>query len=160
MMISEFLHESTVRIGLEARNKIAAIEELIDVLVEEHEVRVASRASVIQSVLDREKMMSTGMEQGVAIPHGASDSVEDVVAALGVSRLGIDFHSLDGRPAHIIILLILPANEYSAGVQTMGGISKLLTHEGLRKRILGAETPAEVMDILIEEEEKHHLTQE
>ena len=157
MMVSEFLHESTVRVGLEARNKTAAIEELVDVLVEEHEISVASRADIIQIVLDREKMMSTGMEQGVAIPHGATDVVDDVIAAFGVSHEGIDFHSVDGRLAHIVILLILPVNEYSAGVKTMSGITKILTHEGLRKRIVDASTASEVIDVLIEEEERRHL---
>ncbi len=156
MMVSEFLNEATIKIGLEAHTKTAAIEELVDLLVEEHEVSLANRATVIQTVMKREEMVSTGMEHGVALPHGAVDCVDDVVAAFGIAPNGVEFESLDGKPAQIIILLILPANKYSASVKTMAGISRILTQAELRQKVLVATTPEEVMDIIIEEEERQY----
>ena len=107
MRLTEFLSYTAVKTDLEARDKVAAIEELVDLLVEEHELGTVDRAAVIESVLTREESMSTGLEHGIAIPHGAVDSIDDVVAAMGISREGIDFQCLNGQPAHIIILLLL-----------------------------------------------------
>jgi PTS system nitrogen regulatory IIA component len=157
MTISEFLNESNIRIGLDARNKREAIEEVVDLLVEEHEISMASRSSVIEAVMEREQMVSTGMEHGVAIPHGAVDSVDELVAALIVSKDGIDFKSIDGKPAHIIILLILPANKYSSSVQTMACVSRIMNSKTLRENILSADDPADIMDLIVEEEERQLL---
>ena len=159
MRISELLHEETIKVGLDAKSKTAANEELVDLLVEEHENSLADRGTVIQTVLQREEMMSTGMEHGIAIPHGAVECVKDVVAALGISK-GIEFESMDGEPAHIIVLLILPKDKYTASVRTMAGITKLLTHETLRNKIIVAKDPTEVMDDIIEEEERQFLDDE
>ncbi len=158
MRMSELLNESTIKVGLEARSKVVAIEELVDVLVEEHEVSMSDRATAIESVLNREKMVSTGMEHGVAIPHGAIETVDDIVAALGVSHDGVDFQSIDGKPAHIIILLILPASKYSSSVQTMAGVSRVLTNRSLREEICSATSPDDIMDIIIGEEERQLLS--
>jgi mannitol/fructose-specific phosphotransferase system IIA component (Ntr-type) len=158
MRISEIITESTIKKGLEARSKIAAIEELVDLLVEAHEVSMAARATIIESIVAREKLVSTGMEHGVAIPHGAVDSVDDVVAALAVSNAGIDFQSIDGKPTYIVVLLVLPANKYSSSVQTMAGISRLLTHKRLRDRVRNAQSADDIMDIIIEEEEHQILS--
>lgn len=156
MRISELLHETTIKVGLEAKNKTAAIEELIDILVEEHEISLADRGVVINAVLQREDMMSTGMEHGIAIPHGAVECVKDVVAALGISK-GIEFESMDGEPATIIVLLILPKDKYTAGVKTMAGITKLLTNDTLRDKITTSSDSMDVMDDIIAEEERQFL---
>ena len=156
MRISELLHETTIKVGLEAKNKTTAIEELIDILVEEHEISLADRGVVINAVLQREEMMSTGMEHGIAIPHGAVECVKDVVAALGISK-GIEFESMDGEPATIIVLLILPKDKYTAGVKTMAGITKLLTNKTLRDKITTSSDSMDVMDDIIAEEERQFL---
>ncbi|NQU38722.1 MAG: PTS sugar transporter subunit IIA [Lentisphaerae bacterium] len=160
MMISEFLSEAPIKIGLEARNKTAAIEEMIDLLVSDHQISLANRGSVIEAVMKREQMISTGMEHGVAIPHGAVDSVDDIVAAMGVSRDGIDFQSIDGRPTYIVILLILPSNKYSSSVQAMAGISRVLTSPQIRKSIIEATSSDALLDCILEEEERLLLSRE
>ena len=154
MRISELLNETTIKMSLEAKSKTAAIEELVDVLVEEHEISLSDRTAVISAVLKREEMISTGLELGIAIPHGAVDCVGDVVGALGICKEGMEFESMDGEPSHLIILLILPKDKYSAGVRTMAGITKLLTHDTLREQIVQATDSSEVMDVIIEEEER------
>ena len=160
MMMSEFLSESPIKIGLEARTKTAAIEEVVDMLVSDHQISLANRSVVVDAVLKRERMVSTGMEHGVAIPHGAVDCVDDIVAALAVSREGVDFQSIDGRLTHIVILLVLPANKFSSSVQTMAGISRVLTNSRIRRCICEAETPNDLLDFIIEEEERLLLEKE
>ena len=157
MRISEFLNETAIKIDLEAKTKSAAIEELVDLLVEEHEISMTHRASTIEAVKDREQMVSTGMEHGVAIPHGAVETVDDLVAAFAISKSGVDFQSIDGKPAYIIILLILPARKSGTSVETMEGISRILTMEVLRDQVRKAGTAQELMDIIIEEEERQLL---
>ena len=158
MTIAEFLNESTIKVGMEARSKTVAIEELVDLLVEEHEISMSDRALVIETVLTREKMVSTGMEHGVAIPHGAVEAVDDIVAALGTSHQGVDFQSIDGKRSHIIILLILPAHRYNSSVQTMAAISRVLSQPKLRDKMRRAATPGDVMDVIIDEEERRLLS--
>jgi PTS system nitrogen regulatory IIA component len=157
MMMSEFLSESPIKVRLEARNKVAAIEEMVDLLVSDHQISLANRGSVIEAVMKREQMISTGMEHGVAIPHGAVDSVDDIVAALGVSEEGLDFQSIDGRPTYIIILLILPANKFSSSVQAMAGISRVLTNARIRQSIRDAKDADALLDCIVEEEERQML---
>jgi PTS system nitrogen regulatory IIA component len=157
MMMSEFLSESPIKVRLEARNKVAAIEEMVDLLVSDHQISLANRGSVIEAVMKREQMISTGMEHGVAIPHGAVDSVDDIVAALGVSEEGLDFQSIDGRLTYIIILLILPANKFSSSVQAMAGISRVLTNARIRQSIREAKDADALLDCIIEEEERQML---
>lgn len=154
MMMSEFLSEAPIKIGLEARNKTAAIEEMIDLLVDDHQVSLANRSVVVDAVLKRERMVSTGMEHGVAIPHGAVECVDDIVVALGISKDGVDFQSIDGGVTRIIILLVLPANKFSSSVQTMAGISRLLTNARVRRCICDAENSDDLLDFIIEEEER------
>lgn len=123
-------------------------QERQDLLVEEHELSLAHRGHVIEAVVARERMMSTGMEFGVAIPHGAVAMVDDVVAAVGISDEGIDFQAIDGKLTHIIILLVLPASKYSSSVMTMAAISRIMTNEELRDRVRHAASPGAVMAAL------------
>ena len=119
MLLGELLHEGVLKTGMEARDKHEAIDELADLLVESHEIPLSLRDHVVEAIMNREKTMSTGMENGIALPHGASDKVSDIIAALGIAPDGIPFESLDGQPAKIIVLLILPRQEFQAHVRTL-----------------------------------------
>ena len=101
----------------------------------------------------REESMATGMELGVALPHGASVRVGNVFGALGVSKEGIDFDCLDGLPARLIMLLVVPKDEFHVHVRTLAGISHLLNDQAFRERLLEAES-ADVILRSIRMEEK------
>lgn len=150
MLLSELIQADVIKIGLEATNKWEAIEELIDLLITAHELRLTDRAEVAEAVFTRERSLSTGLEHGLAVPHGSVDCVNDIIAGLGVSRRGIPFESLDGRPAHIVALLVIPKGSFQRHVRTLAGIARLAMNPDLRRRIIAAERPEQVMDVLYE----------
>jgi mannitol/fructose-specific phosphotransferase system IIA component (Ntr-type) len=154
MLLGELLHSGVVKIGLEATNKTEVIEELVDLLVEGHEITLAMRNHVIETVMEREKTMSTGMENGIALPHGSTDRVDDIVAALGIAPQGVPFESLDGQPARIIILLIMPKNKFQAHVRTLAGIAHLVGNETMRSLLLRSENPEDMLELIEKEESK------
>jgi mannitol/fructose-specific phosphotransferase system IIA component (Ntr-type) len=150
--LSEMIQEDVIKVGLEATNKWEAIEELIDVLVDAHELRLTDRAQVTEAVVAREKSMSTGLEHGLAVPHGAVDCVNDIVASLGVSRNGIPFQSADGAPAYLIALLVIPKGSFQRHVRTLAAIARLAGSADLRQKIIAAGTAGEVFRIIYEQE--------
>ena len=157
MLLGEILHPEVVKVNLEAEGKYEAIDELVDLLVESHEIPVTLRDHVVEVVVEREKSMSTGMEHGIALPHGATERVDDIIGALGISRRGIPFESLDGQPAHIVILLILPKNKFQAHVRTLGGIAHLMSNASLREALKNAASGDEVLKLVEEEEDRASL---
>ncbi|MGA2615459.1 MAG: PTS sugar transporter subunit IIA [Spirochaetia bacterium] len=150
MHLSELLQEDLVKTSLDAATKWEAIEELVDLLISAHELRLNDRAAVLEAVATREKSMSTGLARGLAVPHGAADCVREVVASLGISRSGIPFDSADGKPAKLIVLLVIPADSFQRHVGTLAGIARLARNEDLRNRIYAAQSAAEVMDVIFE----------
>jgi mannitol/fructose-specific phosphotransferase system IIA component (Ntr-type) len=154
MLLGEILHDGVVKIGLEAENKFEAIEELVDVLIESHEIPISKRDHIVECVVQREKSMSTGMEHGVALPHGSSDRVNDIVGVLGIAPKGIAFESLDGLPAKIVILLILPRQKFQAHVRTLAGIAHLMSNPEFRDALVATESVDSVLDLIEHEEDK------
>jgi mannitol/fructose-specific phosphotransferase system IIA component (Ntr-type) len=148
VQLTELFQEDVIRVGLRARDKWEAIEELVDTLVSAHEIRLADRPLVIEAVNVRERSFSTGLKYGLAIPHGTVDCVKDLIAAMGTSRGGIPFESADGAPARLVILLLIPKATFQQYVPTLAGISGIATEAGLRDAILAADTAQEVMTVL------------
>ena len=148
MHLSELFQEDVIRVGLRARDKWEAIEELVDTLVAAHELRLADRPSVIEAVNTRERSFSTGLKYGLAVPHGTVDCVRDLVAALGTSERGIPFESADGEPVRLVILLLIPKTTFQQYVPTLAGISGIATTASIREAILAAVSPRDVMDAL------------
>ncbi|GMW01756.1 MAG: PTS transporter subunit IIA [Candidatus Hydrogenedentota bacterium] len=157
MLLGELLHEGVIVTNLKASNKFEAIEELLDTLVSAHEISMTTRDDVYNSIWKREDSMTTGMEHGVAVPHGTTDKVEDVVAALGISPNGIPYDTLDGLPARLILLLVLPRRNFHGHVRTMAGIAHLLANATLRDQLKKASTADHVIKLIETEEDKSGL---
>src|ERR1041384_7343929 len=104
MQILDFLTVDAVKMNLESKTKKDVIKELVELLVKSDKVK--DKKKMIQTLMDREELGSTGIGQGIAIPHGKSDTVSDLAAAFGLSQEGIGFDSLDGEPVHIFFLLV------------------------------------------------------
>ena len=145
MKLSDLLQESAVLLDLDGRTKWEAIEVLTDRLVGTEQVSSEHRDTVHAALVAREKSMSTGMEQGIAIPHTSVDQVEATAVALGVARSGIDFESIDGRPTHLVILLVNPANQTKAHIRTLAEIARLLSSAELRAGLVTAPSPGDVL---------------
>jgi mannitol/fructose-specific phosphotransferase system IIA component (Ntr-type) len=146
VLLLEMIQEDLVKVGLEATSKMEAIEELVDVLIAAHEIRLTDRAEVMASLVGREKSISTGLEHGIAVPHGTVECVGDIVAALGTSVKGIPWESQDGKPSHIVVLILIPKSSFQRHVRTLAGIARLGQRQELRQRIVEARTAREVVD--------------
>ncbi len=143
------LSKETVVLSLKATTKEALIEELIDVLVQSG--RVKDRKAALKTVLERERKMSTGLQNGIAIPHGKTDTVESLVAALGIKKEGIDFDSLDGQPSTIFLMTLSPASRTGPHIQFLADISRTLHDPAVRQKVLDATSENEVVELLVGE---------
>jgi len=146
MNIRKTLTKEVISLNLQGENKEQVIEEMLDILIAAG--KVTNRKAAAKAIWDREKKMSTGMQNGIAIPHGKSDCVESLVVAVGVHKAGIDFESLDQQPAHFLIMTISPANRTGPHIQFLAEVSRQLNDPATRERILNAASKDEVIDIL------------
>ena len=112
---------------------------------EPHLGMIQDREKALQAILEREEKMSTGMNNGVAIPHGKTDSVERLIVAVGLKERGIEFESQDGSPSRIFIMTISPASRSGPHIQFLAEVSKILRNEEARKRLLAARTVEDVV---------------
>lgn len=146
MNLKKVLSPDTVWVDLKADTKDGVIEEMVDRLVAAGKVK--DRDAVLQAILEREQKMSTGMQNGVAIPHGKSDSVKALVAAVGLKKEGVPFDSMDGSPCTIFIMTVSPVQRTGPHIQFLAEISRLISQPAERDRLLAAKTHAEIFEIL------------
>jgi mannitol/fructose-specific phosphotransferase system IIA component (Ntr-type) len=154
MLLGEILNPDVVRLRLDAEDKFEAIEELVDLLIQAHELPMSLRDHAIEVVTARENSMSTGMEHGVALPHGTSDKITSIVAALALCPDGLPFESLDGEDARLVLLLLMPRDNYQGHVRTLAGIAHLLGNQAFREALINAEDVSAVMRLIQSEEDK------
>lgn len=154
MRLSEFLQPELITVGLEAKDKWEAITHLVDLMVAANKVKPENREKIIETIFDRERSMSTGMERGIAIPHANSRLIDDVVGALGISKEGVPFESLDGKPAQLIILLVIPKDKFQQHVRTLAGIARLFNHDQMTRALRNAASAEEAMETIRAEEGK------
>ncbi|UCD57499.1 MAG: PTS sugar transporter subunit IIA, partial [Candidatus Hydrogenedentota bacterium] len=101
-----------------------------------------------------ERSMSTGMERGIAIPHANSPLIDEVVGALGISKTGIPFESLDGQPVQLVILLVIPKDKFQQHVRTLAGIARLFNQDQMTRALRNATSAEGAMEIIRAEEGK------
>ena len=146
MNLRKALTPETIAIELKATTKDGIIEELVDMLVAAGKIK--DRLAALHAILDREKKMSTGMQSGIAIPHGKTDTVDGLIAAFGMKHVGVDFESLDGQPASIFIMTLSPVNRTGPHIQFLAEVSRQLNDPAIRERLLQATTTDEVLNII------------
>jgi mannitol/fructose-specific phosphotransferase system IIA component (Ntr-type) len=144
--LHEMLQAGNIRLVLKAGTKEDAIRELAEVI--QASTPLPNLENIIQLVLAREQMMPTGLENGIAIPHGKTDTVDRLYVAMAVLRQGLDFNSTDGLPARIILLLVSPAARSGPHLRFMAEFSRLLQSAEMRQAILDAETPERVYALI------------
>lgn len=151
MNISEILSTAAINANLKATSKTEVLAELTDAIL-----RVDSsldRDEVISVLQERERLGSTGIGDGVAIPHGKLKDIDNLLISFGRSRTGIDFDSMDSRPAHLFFLLVAPEESVGVHLKTLARISKLLKNPDVRRQLQDAETSEAVHRIISREEE-------
>jgi len=147
-VIDKVFSSDAIVMNLQALNKHAAIRELVIAL--ENAQRLHDRDAALEAIMAREERMSTGMQNGIAIPHGKTKTQDGVVAALGISKQGIDFDCLDGLPAHIVVLMVSSPSKNSLHIEFLAAISRLLNRQAIRDAILASDTPNDVLTVLMD----------
>lgn len=150
MKITDILTEQYIKTGLPGTTKEEILNALIDLAATSD--RVQDKEKIREAIFEREKIMSTGVGSGFAIPHGKTDAVTDIVGALAVTAQPIDYKSLDEQPVRIVFLLIGRDSMVGPHIKLLSRISRLMNKEEFRSRLLGARSPSEVLDILRQEE--------
>ena len=138
MLLSELLTTAAINPRLKATAKREAVAELVALMESAH--GLDSRGEILDRVLRREAMMSTGIGNGVAIPHGKARAVDRMLAACGVSSTGIEFDAVDAEPAHLFILLVSPESVGTPHVKVLANISRLLKEESVRRSLREADS--------------------
>ena len=137
----------TISLDLKGNDKEEILAEMVELLSASGHIR--DKEAVLKAVTDREKRMSTGMQNGIAIPHGKTDSVDCLVAALGIKREGIDFGALDGQPSTIFVMTVSPDSRTGPHIQFLAEVSRPLNDASVRAKILSAASREEVLRLLL-----------
>jgi len=153
MKLIDILTESSIVADLQAKTKAEALDVLVDAMTKTH--KTLNKSDILQVLLEREKLGSTGIGDGVAIPHGKSIALTQIVSGFGLAKRGIDFDSLDGKPAHLFFLLVAPEDSAGAHLKMLARISRMLKNLEFRKRLLGANSQHEIYQIISEEDAKY-----
>jgi mannitol/fructose-specific phosphotransferase system IIA component (Ntr-type) len=140
------IESACVAVDLEAVTKEGAIEELVDLL--EGAGKLQDRRTVLADLFQREEVMSTGMQHGIALPHAKSDGTKKLCVAVGIKKSGLDFESIDGEPSRIFILVVSPKNVSGPHVQFLAAIGSILKDPETRDRLLRAGSGEEVVACL------------
>ena len=153
MKIEDILAQELVLPDLAARSKTDVLVELANAVSAVHPE--LERERLVQALEDRERLNSTALGDGVAIPHGKLPGIKRVFAAFARSRQGVDFHSLDGGPTNLFFLLVAPEDSAGAHLKALARISRLLKDASFRKRLLDAPDAATLYDIIREEDARY-----
>ena len=152
MKIMDFLDKKAIDVELKSKDKPGAIRELVDLLAKASALR--GREELVKALMAREGLGSTGIGQGIGIPHAKSNTVKELTAAFGVSRHGIDFDSLDGEPVNIFFLLVAPEDSAGPHLKALASISRLLKDKYIRDALKNAKTEKDVIKIIGDEDQK------
>jgi PTS system nitrogen regulatory IIA component len=154
MKITEFLDQKGIRIGMQATEKEDALKELVEVLASVKDV--GDKKHILKALVERESLGSTGIGQGIAIPHGKTDKVKELVAVLGISQKGVHFEALDGELVYIFFLLVAPKETAGPHLKALAQISRLLRDNYFCELLRRCKTPEEVFELIRKEEDKKH----
>lgn len=151
MNLRTLLSEELVNLDIIASSKIEVIEGLIDLLVQGN--KVMDKKAYLDLVLERERMGSTGIGKGIAIPHGKTDAIKSVAIAFGRSRKGVDFDALDDQPVNLIFLLAAPNDSGPIYLKALARLSRILRKEDFRGALLEAKDVKSVLALIEDIEE-------
>jgi len=143
MKLLDALSADRVKLNLSSKHKTEIIEELIDIAMNANSI--ADRCAFRDKVLEREELQSTGLSNGIAIPHAQAASVKGIFVCLGVSQTGIEFDSLDGKPAHIILLIAAQEHLDAAYLSLLSRIVRIFSKAHIRQKVIAAESSQDII---------------
>lgn len=152
MRISEILDPAAIEADLGASNKPGVLRELVGLVL-----RVKPDLDpneLVETLLRREKLQSTGIGDGVAIPHGKSDGVPEIIACVGRSKRGVDFQSLDDQPTHLFFTLLVPESQHGLHLKALARVTRLVKEPRVRQALMDAEDAQAMYEVLMTEDDK------
>jgi len=152
MKLSEILNQDNIIPDLRAKDKRGVLEELVDVIVS-HDPSL-DKGLLVKVLLERERLGSTGIGEGIAIPHGKFLGLKHPVISFGRSLEGLDFDSMDGQPAFLFFLLVAPENSASIHLKALAKIAKILKNSSFRNVLMQAPTRQELYQTIIQNDEE------
>ncbi len=152
MKLTDILGEEQVIADLQGRGKRAVMEELCRPLVQAHPD--LDPASLMEVLVEREKLGSTGIGDGIAIPHGKMKGLSDLLLTFGRSVAGVDFDSLDGKPAHLFFLVVAPDDSAGTHLKALARISRLLKSNAVRQELMEASSAQDIFEVIQSQDEE------
>jgi PTS system nitrogen regulatory IIA component len=150
MKLLEFINKNNILVDLKAVDKKGVLEELSAPLASSAGL---SMGELVRVLMERERLGSTGIGGGIGIPHGKLKKIDNLLMGFGLSRRGVAFDSIDGKPAHLFFVLITPENSTGLHLKVLARISRLLKNEIFKERLKAAVNPEQVIQVLSEEDE-------
>lgn len=156
MKMMDFLSKKAVTVEIKSKDKEGVIKELVDLVIKSGEIKTVDKDQLVKVLLERELLGSTGIGQGIGIPHGKSEKVKSLIGAVGISKKGVNFDSLDGEHAHIFFLLLAPQESAGPHLKALARISRLLKDKYFRDVLKNAKTDKDLISAITREDQKRH----
>jgi PTS system nitrogen regulatory IIA component len=153
MRIVDFVREDLIVPELNGKEKYPVLDELAGRFAER--VSGVDREALVKILIERERLASTAIGEGVAIPHGKYEGIHELIACVGRAREGVDFESMDGRPTYIFFALVAPPNSTGAHLKALARISRLFKDPGFRTRLMQAKDAPEMYRVIADEDAKY-----
>ena len=145
MFLSDGLKKNNIILKARAKNRWDIITEMVNLAVANNEIENIERDAIVKALIEREKSMSTGIGNAIAIPHCSTAKTNDIIISIAVSQKGIDFDSIDNIPVKIVILLIVPKTKLAQHIKTLANIAKMMSNDSLREKLLTLKTSESII---------------
>ena len=152
MKLSDIFKPQFIIPDLKAHDKKRVLEELSQIITEQE--KSLNKGTLLQVLLERERLGSTGIGDGIALPHGKLRGLDKLLISFGRSIDGLDFDSIDEQPAYLFFLLLAPENSAGIHLKSLAKISRMLKDGNLRRRLMGAKSREEIYKIIIDKDEE------
>jgi len=152
MKLSEIFKPQFIIANLKAHDKKGVLEELSQVITEQE--TSLNKGNLLQVLLERERLGSTGIGDGIALPHGKLKGLNKLLISFGRSIDGLNFDSIDEQPAYLFFLLLAPENSAGMHLKSLAKISRMLKDGNFRRRLMGAKSREEIYEIVIDKDEE------
>lgn len=152
MIISDILSDEDIEINLKSRNKEDVIVELVQLINKTRQLD--NYSDILSAVIEREKISSTGINNGIAIPHAKVNGISKIITGLGISSEGIDFKAMDHKPSHIFFLIISPKNDYGLHVKTLARITKILRDGEWKNELINCKSRNHIINFIKKKEQE------
>lgn len=153
MKISDILNPDVIEVNLDVKDKDDSLKKIIALAANSKKILDLNKVS--ETIMEREKLVSTGVGKGFAIPHGKTDAISDIVASFVITKTPIDFDSIDGEPVRFIFLLVGKETLLNTHIKLLSRISRLMNKDEFRAKLLGAKSKEEVLKIFKDEEQNY-----